>query len=53
MRTLQVAVAKAQLRIIQNIRGVCGESEALIPMQHHSPSNGRLKAGAPLRAIVK
>ena len=35
MRTLQVAVSKVQLRIIQNIGGVCGESEALIPVQHH------------------
>ena len=33
MRTFQVAVAKVQLRIIHNIRGVCGESEALVSTQ--------------------
>ena len=35
MRTFQVAVAKVQLRIIHNIRGVCGESEALVFNQAH------------------
>ena len=33
MRTLQAAVAKVQLRIIQNIRGVRGESEASVSGQ--------------------
>ena len=35
MRTFQVAIAKVQLRIIHNIRGVCGESEALVIVQQH------------------
>ena len=33
MRTFQEAVAKVQPRIIQNTRGVCGESEALVEGQ--------------------
>ena len=33
MRTFQVAVAKVQLSIIHNIRGVCGESEASVSGQ--------------------
>ena len=33
MRTFQVAIAKVQLRIIHNIRGVCEESEAFVSGQ--------------------
>ena len=35
MRTFQAAVAKVQLRIIQNIHGVCGESEAFVSVQNN------------------
>ena len=33
MRTFQIAVSEVQLRIIHNIRGVCGESEAFVSGQ--------------------
>ena len=35
MRTFQAAVAKVQLRIIRNICGAYGESEALVSIQIH------------------
>ena len=35
MRTSQEAIAEVQLRIIQNTRGVRGESEAIVSTQVH------------------
>ena len=35
MRTSEEAIAEVQLRIIQNIGGICGGSEAIVSTQLH------------------